>query len=136
MVFNALALETNEHTKPIRVITVGTDDNPATEQDIIDIQNYLQNHDTLPDDWPQKWGMYKVNRYPLPGTLVIKLGSSNRPPTPTDIHEVTEQLRQVIDDPCLTIVTHHCFKMEWVEKGKALVLINLTPRVEEVYGIL
>ena len=45
---------------------------------------------------------------------VIKLGDSERPAGPADIADVQAQLANVVNDPNLTLVTHHAFNYDWI----------------------
>lgn len=44
---------------------------------------------------------------------VVKIGSDNRPASPSDIAEANQMLSVVANDPNLTLVTHHNFSYEW-----------------------
>jgi len=44
---------------------------------------------------------------------VVKIGDKDRPATEDDIQDVVNQLAAVVNDPNLTIVTHHAFDYEW-----------------------
>jgi len=44
---------------------------------------------------------------------VVKIGSENRPATQADIADVSNQIAAVVNDPNLTLVTHHNFEYEW-----------------------
>lgn len=56
---------------------------------------------------------------------VVKLGDSERPAGPADIADVQAQLANVVNDPNLTLVTHHAFNYDWIgTSGKVLQLSN------------
>lgn len=56
---------------------------------------------------------------------VVKLGDPERPAGPADIADVQQQLANVVNDPNLTLVTHHAFNYEWIgTSGKVLQLSN------------
>lgn len=56
---------------------------------------------------------------------IVKVGNDERPAGPADIAAVQEQLAQTVNDPNLTIVTHHAFELDWYgSAGKVLTLSN------------
>lgn len=56
---------------------------------------------------------------------IIKLGDSERPAGPADIADVQNQIANVVNDPNLTLVTHHAFNYDWIgTSGKVLQLSN------------
>ena len=132
MIINSLNIP--DGLKPIRVICLGSDTDPATAEDISKVQKYLVNHANLPKDWPKKTRRYKVHRSPLPGTFIVQIGSCNRPATPEDIEIVRKNLFVVANDPDLTIVTHHNFKMEWVGEGVVVALFGVSTEKSPVEG--
>lgn len=65
-----------------------------------------------------------AERHILPVRLV-QVGSAERPASEEDIDDVHEQMTQIINDPLLTLVTHHDFKLDFVgASGKVLTLTN------------
>ena len=117
MIINAL-IESKAELAPARVYCLGSDYDPVTPKEIREAQDYIREHGSLPKSWPKKYKYYTVERGPLPGVLLVELGSHNRPAHSLDIIDMQKLLRNNACDPELTIVTHHNFHMKWIEKGK------------------
>ncbi len=50
------------------------------------------------------------------GYLEVRIGSDNRPALRDDLQDIAQTLDKTLDDPRLSIVTHHNFEMKWVER--------------------
>jgi len=56
---------------------------------------------------------------------IVTIGSDDRPASDEDIQSVQEELTNVANDPLLTLVTHHNFKLDYIgAQGKVLTLSN------------
>jgi len=65
-----------------------------------------------------------AERHILP-IKIVNVGSDERPASDEDIEAVQEELTNVANDPLLTLVTHHQFKLDWYgANGKVLPLSN------------
>lgn len=51
------------------------------------------------------------------GYLEVRIGSDNRPAQLEDLRDARRVLAEALDDPDLSIVTHHNFAMRWFETG-------------------
>jgi very-short-patch-repair endonuclease len=61
---------------------------------------------------------------------VIKIGDKDRPAGPEDIADVSNQISAVVNDPNLTIVTHHAFDYEYY--GATGKIHNITAEIEQI----
>lgn len=52
------------------------------------------------------------------GTLLVEIGTDNRPVQSNDLHEVEELLLGLLDDEEPTIITHHSFKAKYLQTNK------------------
>lgn len=117
----------NSLSKRIRVFCLGDDDNPASTEDIIEVQKDVEKH---PENFPEVASGKYINyiwegqsRLPVreftiscdvPGVAIVRIGNDNRPPEMGDFKDLKEQLDKGFDDPELIIITHHSFGMEWI----------------------
>jgi len=63
---------------------------------------------------------------------IIKIGNDDRPAGAIDIANVQEQIAAVMNDPNLTLVTHHAFTYEFV--GAQGQIVQLGPEYEMITG--
>lgn len=61
---------------------------------------------------------------------VVKVGDKDRPASEEDLADVANQLAAVVNDPNLSIITHHAFEYEWF--GASGKIHNLTNEMEEI----
>ncbi len=109
---------------PIKIYNLGSDKDPVTEEEIQQAMEEIKANGTLPKSWPKKWRYSETPRN-LPGTLLIQIGSPNRPATQADIADIQKQLAATVNDPDLIIVTHHNLKLEWIDDGVRTAMINM-----------
>jgi len=120
----------------IKLYNLGSDKDPVTADEVQAAMDAVEkNNGALPKDWPKKHKFSKVPRSPVPGHLLIKIGSSNRPATEQDIADIMEQIKKAVQDPDLTIVTHHNLELQWIPDGVRTGIIRLEPEKEEVAGV-
>ena|SRR3990167_3144869 len=98
----------------IRVIKLGSDELPATEDDIQSLNVYLETHKEVPAVWHDLLvEVSHVNRMPKPGILVVRIGDENRPASKLDLEDAKSLLASDYMKKDLSIVTHHLFNVEW-----------------------
>lgn len=61
---------------------------------------------------------------------VVKVGDKDRPASEEDLSDVANQLAAVVNDPNLSIITHHAFEYDWF--GASGKIHNLTNELEEI----
>ena len=72
--------------------------------------------------WPSGNPQYIHCRYfvverPGHGYLEVRIGSDNRPAQIEDLRDIAQSLYESLNDPELSIVTHHNFEMKWFQIG-------------------
>lgn len=76
-----------------------------------------------PEDWPSLYSVSLTKRK-KGHALLVKIGSYDRPATDKDIAGIQKQLAETVNDPSLTIITHHDFTLETIECGIKTAIVN------------
>lgn len=128
MIIDVISTQIKETLKPMKLICVGSDEQPATEEDIKTVMEYWEENKELPKNFPSPLRQFNIKRSPLPGVLLVKLGSANRPASVEDMGDLQKQLADCAHDSELTLITHHCVSAEWVSEGVGLVAVQCQVR--------
>ena len=121
----------------LKIVRIGSDENPAGSIDIHRMRDHINQSKEIPSNikskrvyWQPGSGYYEedidlsvkvlqINRSPKPGFLLVKVGSQARPATSMDLKDIKEQLQKVHDDKNLTLVIHNNFEAEWIPTAHA-----------------
>ena len=100
------------------IVIVGSDERPASPQDIEDIQKVMASVRADPESVIVSHHAIQFEHLYVyeDETLAIFVGNDERPASPQDIEDIQAAFAQLIKDNGLIFVTHHAIRFEKIIK--------------------